>query len=344
MDTAPTLMVGTRRATFANRDASGARRSIVVFRCSIGSQEILIRRRLSDMSLLEFSIDDTAQVAEEIDYQRALLEMIGLSSFGDFILMLRHLTFYFEDRRSLIWDRTAQRQLLRLLFLPPQLAARWISSERGILELDSLMRNLRAILGKEEQTAKVHSEQAARSSDVKGELERLDLLQSTDSSRRDVIDSQLNELDAHRQALRLRHLQLEQENESNQREYERAKLAVIRSRFPNTDETSAFILARLISDAHCLVCGNHAPDQAINEYNSRIASVACVVCGTDLHGENNLLSGAEFADAAIASIAAKLASTAEQLESSEQTRTEAEQVFNESVVELATLDSNISAR
>jgi DNA repair exonuclease SbcCD ATPase subunit len=139
-------------------------------------------------------------------------------------------------------------------------------------------------------------------------------------------------------------LQLEQENESNQREYERAKLAVIRSRFPNTDETSAFILARLISDAHCLVCGNHAPDQAINEYNSRIASVACVVCGTDLHGENNLLSGAEFADAAIASIAAKLASTAEQLESSEQTRTEAEQVFNESVVELATLDSNISAR
>lgn len=119
---------------------------------------------------------------------------------------------------------------------------------------------------------------------------------------------------------------------------------MIRSRFPNTDETSAFILARLISDAHCLVCGNHAPDQAINEYNSRIASVACVVCGTDLHGENNLLSGAEFADAAIASIAAKLASTAEQLESSEQTRTEAEQVFNESVVELATLDSNISAR
>jgi hypothetical protein len=143
------------------------------------------------MSLLEFSIDDTAQVAEEIDYQRALLEMIGLSSFGDFILMLRHLTFYFEDRRSLIWDRTAQRQLLRLLFLPPQQAARWISSERGILELDSRMRNLRAILGKEEQTAKVHSEQAARSSDVKGELERLDLLQSTDSSRRDVIDSQL---------------------------------------------------------------------------------------------------------------------------------------------------------
>lgn len=344
MDTAPTLMVGARRATFANRDASGARKSIAAFRCSIGSHDIRMSRRLSDMSLLEFSIDDIAQVTEEIEYQRALLEMIGLSSFGDFILMLRHLTFYFEDRRSLIWDRTAQRQLLRLLFLPPQQAARWISSERGILELDSRMRNLRAILGKEEQTAKIHSEQAARSTDVRGELETLDLLQATDSARRDVIDSQLNELDAHRQALRLRHLQLEQEHESNQREYERAKLAVIRSRFPNTDETSAFILARLISDAHCLVCGNHAPEQAIDEYNSRITNVACVVCGTDLHGENNLLSGAEFADAAIATIAAKLASTAEQLESSEQARTTAEQAFNESVVELGTLDTNISAR
>jgi hypothetical protein len=290
----------------------------------IGRHDVLIRRRLADLALLEFSIDNITQVCEEVAYQRVLLDLIGLSNFGDFILMLRHLTFYFEDRRSLIWDPTAQRQLLRLLFLPPQQAARWISEERGILELDSRMRNLRSILGREEQTARVHSEQSARSTDVRGELETLDLLQTTDTARREELDSQLSELDAHRQALRLRHLQLEQEHESNQREYERSKLAAIRSRFPSTDETSAFILARLISDAHCLVCGNHAPDQAIDEYNSRIANVACVVCGTDLHGEKNILSGAEFADAALTTIASKLKSTTEQLEASELTRSEAE--------------------
>ncbi len=305
---------------------------------------MIIRRRLSDLNLIEFSIDGVASDSDEISYQKTLLDLVGLSSFGDFILMLRHLIFYFEDRRSLIWDPTAQRQLLRLLFLPPQTAGRWISEERGILELDSRMRNLRAILGREEQTAQVHTEQAARSSDVQGELQTLDMLQATDSARRDELDPQLNELDSHRQSLRLRHLQLEQEHESNQREYERAKLAAIRSRFPSTDQTSAFILARLISDAHCLVCGNEAPLQAISEYTNRIADVSCVVCGTDLHGEQNVSSGADFADASLSAISDKLAHTAEQMAASEMSRTEAEHLYTEAVVELSKLDAVMSER
>jgi hypothetical protein len=153
MNTTPTLMVGARRATFANRDASGARTATATFACFIGDREVIIRRRLSDLSLIEFSIDGVASDSDETSYQKTLLDLVGLSSFGDFILMLRHLIFYFEDRRSLIWDPTAQRQLLRLLFLPPQTAGRWISEERGILELDSRMRNLRA--GTRKQSTRV---------------------------------------------------------------------------------------------------------------------------------------------------------------------------------------------
>ena len=344
MNTTPTVMVGSKRGTFASRDATGARSASATLRLNIGLKSVVIKRRLSDLTLISLQIDDENQPSEELSFQRSMWEMVGLSSFGDFILLLRHLTFYFEDRRSLIWDPSAQRQLLRLLFLPPFQAARWISEERGILELDSRMRNLRAILGREEQTASSHSDQAARSPDIRGELQTLDLLQATDSNRRDELDSQLNELDAHRQALRLRHLQLEQEHESNKREYERSKLAAIRARFPSTDETSAYILARLISDAHCLVCGNHAPEEAIAEYNDRIAHIACVVCGTDLHGTGNVLSGAEFADAAMASVLAKLSSSAEQLAASETSRSEAEGTYSGAVVEVSRLDSTMSQR
>ena len=344
MKTAATIMSAARRNTFGNRDALGARDATATFKCSIGSRLVSIQRRLSDLALISFTVDAVAQLCEEVPYQNFLLESVGLSSFGDFILLLRHLTFFFEDRRSLIWDRTAQRQLLRLLFLEPQEAARWISDERSILELDSRMRNLRNILNSEEQKAQRHSDQAARSTDVKGELATLDLLQANDSSQREELDPQSSELDAFRQSQRLRHLQLQQEHESNQREYERAKLAAIRSRFPSTDDTSAFILARLITDAHCLVCGNHAPDAAVQEYNHRISQVECVVCGTDLHGEENVLSGAEFADAAMAAIAARLESTALQLDSSQLSLRDAENSYRDCIAELSRLDAAISER
>jgi hypothetical protein len=344
MKTAATMMAASRRNTFASRDALAARGSEVTFTCEIGSRAVSIRRRLSDLALLEFVVDEVTQVCEEIPYQQSVVAMVGLSSFGDFILMLRHLIFYFEDRRSLIWDRTAQRQLLRLLFLPPQQAARWISDERAVLELDSRMRNLRSILGSEEQKAKTHSDQAARSTDVRGELTTLDLLQATDSAKREELDPQSSELDAFRQAQRLRHLQLQQEHESNQREYERAKLAAIRSRFPSTDDTSAFILARLISDAHCLVCGNHAPDAAVEEYNDRIRQVSCVICGTDLRGEENRLSGAEFADAAMSAISSRLDFTSGQLQASQLSLAEAEGAYSSCIAELARLDASISER
>jgi hypothetical protein len=54
---------------------------------------------------------------DEDSYQRHILKHAGVSSFADWILLLRHLTFYFEDRRTLVWDPSAQRQLLRLLVL-----------------------------------------------------------------------------------------------------------------------------------------------------------------------------------------------------------------------------------
>lgn len=344
MNTAPTLLVGAKRGTFAARDATGAKAATATLACKFGKKHLKISRRLSDMSLVECSLADRQRDVDESQYQKLLLELVGLSSFGDFILLLRHLTFYFEDRRSLIWDPSAQRQLLRLLFLPPNQAARWISEERGILELDSRMRNLRAIVGREEQTATTHSEQASRGEDVRHELDTCEVMQSSDLALRDTLDSNMIELDAHRQSLRLRHLQVEQEHESNQREYERAKLAAIRSRFPSTDETSAFIIARLITDSHCLVCGNVAPKVAVAQYKERIDNTECVVCGTDLHGQDNLLSGAEFADAAVEAVLKKMKGSAEELDSSAQARDKAEEEFNDVVMRLAKLDVEISQR
>lgn len=81
-----------------------------------------------------------------------LLSLAGIWSFGDWVLLLRHLVFYFEDRRALVWDASARRQILRFLFLPVETARKWTEDERAVLELDSRIRNLTNALNREERT------------------------------------------------------------------------------------------------------------------------------------------------------------------------------------------------
>ncbi len=302
----PTILRGAAKATFANRVSDGARNSKACLKFTLGVHEIVVERRLSDLALLRFEVDGRKRSTDETNsFQADIKQFVGVWSFGDWILLLRHIVFYFEDRRALIWDPSAQRQLLRFLFLPPETARKWTENERAILEMDSRARNLSAAVTREEREMSETARKVESSGEVREELRSLEELQAVDIEQREELDDSFVELEARRQAARHRHMKAEQEREVHYRELERAKLMAVEARFPKRSDTARYILGQLITEAHCLVCGNHVPDAAA-DMESRIEHDRCVVCGTDLGKPEKHVPAAKVADRRVRKAAAVL--------------------------------------
>ncbi len=150
---------------------------------------------------------------------------------------------------NLSGDASAQRQLLRLLFLSVDTAKEWSESERRILEVDSRARNLNAALTREERSLADELTLQDSAIDVREELKSLTELQDTDLRRRDELDVKLLALDRARKEARLTMLRAEQEREGTFRALEHAKLTALADQFPSATETARYILANLLTDA-----------------------------------------------------------------------------------------------
>jgi hypothetical protein len=332
------------KAVFAQRVTDGARGSRARLTFKIGRDELVVERRLSDLALTSFTFNGKAKKADDLtDFQPTIAKSAGVWSFGDWILLLRHMIFYFEDRRELVWDSSAQRQLLRTLLLPPAVARVWTEDERAILELDSRMRNLRFAAFREEQALTEVETKARRGTDVRQELKTLEALQTTDVARREKLDSTFVELDSRRQHARLRLLKAQQERESRYREFERAKLRAVEARFPQKSDTARYILEQIFAEADCLVCGNHVPEAAAL-LEQRIAGNDCVICGSDLSAPNKDVPAVKLAGTRVKRAQKSLEAIEPELSEAEQQLNFCEMEFNGARLELAELDAKIGER
>ena len=309
------LISGPRRRIFAERVVDRAENAIATLSFGLGPNDIVVSRGLSDLKLLEFKVNGESQPLEEVDsYQLSVAEMAGVWSFGDWILLLRYLTFYFEDRRELVWDSSAQRQVLRLLFLAPQSAQLWTAAEREVLELDSRFRNLRAAISREERALATEEGLVDQAMDVRQELESLVDLQETDEDRLVELDEDLLELDAERQDARLQVLKAEQHREATFREFEHAKLAALEARFPSSSDTARYILAQLLTDGECLACGSEVPG-VVQLLETRLTASQCVICGSQLPVPAESDGLAEISDERVTRTVSGLADADKALES-----------------------------
>ena len=285
--------LGTRRLTaqlipkerqlFSRRVIDRAENAVAHLRFDLGQRHIVVTRKLQDLALTGFAVDGDEFSADEEVYQSHIASLSGVWSFGDWILLLRHLTFYFEDRRALVWDPTAQIQICRLLFLPSQKAREWTERERRILELDSQARNLKAAVSKEEQSLATDERLQLSVPEIQAELSTLAGMQESDQKKLDGLDEAILSVDAIRKAARLSLLAAEHEREAALRALEHAKLAALQERFPTAAETAQYILAQLFAEGACLVCGNEVPEMAL-AIESRIDDSRCVVCDTPIDG------------------------------------------------------------
>lgn len=332
------------RRIFAQRVSDGATDAVARLHFTIGGHDLLVERQLQDLSLTRLVLNSEDQDLDDRDiFQTKIAQLAGVWSFGDWILLLRHMVFYFEDRRELVWDASAQRQLLRTLLLKPDFAQRWTQEERAILELDSRMRNLRFAAYREEQAFSEVETKIEGGAHVQEELKTLETLQETDIEHREILEKEFTEYDSQRQFGRLRLLRAKQERESRYRAFENAKLRAVEARFPQKSETARYILEQLYAETECLVCGNHAP-QAVQVMQKRIDGDDCIVCGTHLSSNGNEIPAPKLADKRVAKASASLSEIEPELEAAELELNRLENSFESSKTELAELDAKISER
>jgi predicted ATP-dependent endonuclease of OLD family len=188
------------KSIFSKRVVDAAAYSRARLIVQFGDYEVVVERNLQSLNLTLFSVDGEVLSNDEVvSFQSTILEITGVSSFGDWILLLRHLVFYFEDRRALVWDTSAQKEILRILFLSNDISKQWTADAREILEVDSRMRNLSAVLGKEE---KALSQTEAKTKDGIATIEELKLieqLQSVDELQLEKLQEDFAQVEANLQ-------------------------------------------------------------------------------------------------------------------------------------------------
>lgn len=267
------------RRMFGDRVNDDAEWATCTLELDLGDAAIELTRSLADLELLELRVGGEPLSANEDKFQDVIKENAGLNTFGDWILVLRHLAFYFEDRRSLVWDPSAQRQLLRLLFLSSTSSREWVEAERDIRQRDSDMRNLQNVLQKEERSFSRSEEAVSIAEDVREELSQLEKSQKKAQHRLESLQDEVGAIAASKEDSRLGALKAENEHESAFRDLERRQLAAIAGAFPSSSDTARYLMAQLISDEECLACGSHSP-QTAKDLRKRIAGSRCVVCNS----------------------------------------------------------------
>ena len=338
----PAALSNSNRSVFAQRVVDGARGATARLSFRLGADAVVVERRLHDLSLVHFAVNGEVRPTDEVhSFQSTIRDLVGLWSFGDWILLLRHIVFYFEDRRALVWDASAQRQLLRMIFLPASTAQKWTEDERAILELDSRARNLHAALYREEKALAETEVKTANLNDVVQELQSLEEVQAIDVDRREQLGGELPETQTAREDARLRLLTAEQEREAFYRRIEQVKLAAIEACFPDSSETARYILSHILTERDCLVCGQEVPGAAA-EYEARIERRQCVVCGSMLPARNESAGGAVRNEQPLQMEDA--AALEQDVGEAREGLVEKEAQYRAVTTELATLDRNISAR
>lgn len=271
-----------QRKQFANRVNDGAENALCALTFDLGTTTFTVRRKLANLALEGWQLSGIDQPLDEQKLRDVVIQAAGLGTFSDWLLVLRTLVFFFEDRRALVWDSGAQRQLLRCLLLTPAQAADWTRQERSILSLDSRLRNLQAAFRKEEKVKRKQATQVEDEPGVRDALEVAEQRRQRLTDERDALTERIRVAERSRQDARLSALRGQDEHDRARRELERARLLAIESRMPTADQSVRFIYARLMSDEQCLVCTATDVTDAQARLAEAIAQRHCVVCDSAL--------------------------------------------------------------
>lgn len=241
---------------FRSRVLDGAAGATARVELSVAATRIVVTRRLRDLKVIELSVDGKQVSATEEEYTAAILSASGLASEFDFHLILRLLIFYLEDRRPLLWDRSAQDEILRALVYPTETAARVAELANKIQSLDSEYRNQRVYLNR--QVVALEEAEAASAADAAAVSQYNSTKTRARAARERVasIAENLALADAERVNVRSSLERAKLRHEEIRRAHHDLRQRFFSSLYPKIGEVGRYVLVTLEGGAGCLVCGN----------------------------------------------------------------------------------------
>lgn len=289
-------------AFFAQRVADSATEAHVVLSATFGDQTLRVTRKLADLSLVECLVDGIAlplagaRADREANFQTALSELMGLGTFIDVLLILHHVVLFHEDRPGALWDVNAQRQVLRALFLEKDDATRVAQLERLVQSSDSQARNIQTRITATEGDLREARKREAGSEGVIAQLEAEQRLLDAELVEAARLDGVLADLDAERLTVRLEHEKAKVEREDATGAVERLKYSALLNLYPNMDDAARLVVARIMTQAKCLVCDADAEEKR-KELEALIESGCCPACGAQPEQQEQIIPQHKFEQA-----------------------------------------------
>jgi predicted nucleic acid-binding Zn-ribbon protein len=317
-------------------DAVNAR-STIWFK--LGERHFEVTRSLATLDVVELWVDQQqvphARATElEAAYRDAVQVAAGLSSFDDFVFLLRYVIFYLEDRRSLVWDPAAQGDILGILFGHMGERTRYVELFNDLLSKDSEYRNMHAVVhGRRRKLEK-------QNSTIEGG--QIEMLVKTLDERRDQLKdlaARKNELSRTRDGLRN-----QIENRRQEIHEKRASLAVqlnsfYESFFPSLDGPARYLLAHFEAGVGCLVCGNKG-EEATKRVATKLVMNTCPVCDSPLEDAHSPVTD-PFAGEAIEAQRQEIAEAEANLATMSGPLRSAEEDYSEASAELISITGAI---
>jgi hypothetical protein len=275
---------GVDTSILGNRVPDRAGEATATVRFQLGKVALEITRNLSNLQLTDLTVDppefDLPNFTElEERYKYVVMGAAKLDDFYDFVLLLRYLVFYMEDRRSLVWDKWAQTEVLRILFVPDALQSQYKKAINTALSADSTARNTQTILTRQKNALIAALRTAQLNSP--GDLGLLRVKVQELSVRAEALADELARLDEER---RERRKDAEQRRHDAERvsQLERAERErYLAQFFPQLTDYGAFVLAGIQSMRGCLVCGTTDPKHLEKISNRLTGALSCPLCESE---------------------------------------------------------------
>ena len=295
----PVRLRAPHLGVFRHRVSDAAANARVAVSARVGENVITIRRRLNNLSLEGLTIDErpvelpTTADAREAIFQSRLMELIGLGSFVDVLLVLHHVILFYENRPGALWDTNAQRHLLRALCLDRDDARRVVELERQLQRADSRARNVHARIATTERRFQTALRQEAEAEGIYAamlaELKLLDA-ELLDAER---LEEALQQLDEERKRARLAYERAKIVREEADGAVERLKYTALLRYFPTMEDTTRLVLSRIMTDGRCMACNAPAREKQ-TELEQQVARGNCPICGAEPDVQDNVVAPYEF--------------------------------------------------
>ena len=302
---------------FRKRVADGARSAHLKLQFSLGSDKFKVCRSLLDLSITEWSLNDSIQPVEEDSFEAAVTSAMRVSSFADVLILLNLIVFMFEERSLLLWTPLAQRNVLRALFMSPEKAKTLANRAQKVAISNSAYRNLLYMANRDKKKLK-RARTASESADsLSAEYHTLQEAIVAQTERLNELYELRSQADDARTEYRTTLETAKFNFDDYLRELEALKLTRVANTFPSASDAGRYVVDRLLGDKSCLVCGaNDGP--LITRWVAAISDGDCVVCGASPEDQEAIIPATTIDAARISRVQGRLEGARQALETARQ--------------------------